>query len=48
MAPFGSMAADGHSVTPDLVALYSAPNSPEHIRRFGQYVLDMGNLPAPL
>ena len=41
------MAADGHSVTPGLVACTS-PYIRRHILRFGQYVLDMGNLPAPL
>ena len=42
-----SMASDGHSVTPGLVARLS-PYMREHIRRFGQYVLDMDQLPAPL
>lgn len=42
-----TMAADGHPVTPDLVARLS-PYMREHIRRFGQYVLDMDDLPAPL
>ncbi len=41
------MAGDGHPVTPALVACLS-PYTREHIRRFGQYVLDMGNLPDPL
>ena len=42
-----SMAKDGHSVTPALVARLS-PYTREHIRRFGQYVLDMDDLPKPL
>jgi len=42
-----SMASDGHPVTPDLVARLS-PYTREHIRRFGQYVLDMANPPDPL
>jgi TnpA family transposase len=42
-----SMARDGHRVTSDLVACLS-PYTREHIRRFGQYVLDMDDLPGPL
>lgn len=42
-----SMAKDGHPVTPALVACLS-PYMREHIRRFGQYVLDMDDLPGPL
>jgi TnpA family transposase len=42
-----SMATDGHPVTPSLVARLS-PYMREHIRRFGQYVLDMDDLPGPL
>lgn len=42
-----SMATDGHPVTPSLVACLS-PYIRDHIRRFGQYVLDMDNLPSPL
>ena len=42
-----AMAADGHPVTPSLVAGLS-PYMREHIRRFGQYVLDMDDLPSPL
>lgn len=42
-----AMAADGHPVTPSLVACLS-PYMREHIRRFGQYVLDMDDLPSPL
>ena len=41
------MAADGHPVTPGLVACAS-PYIRGHILRFGQYTLDMGNLPGPL
>jgi Tn3 transposase DDE domain len=42
-----SMAKDELSVTPDLAASLS-PYTREHIRRFGQYVLDMSDLPGPL
>lgn len=42
-----AMAEDGKPVTPGLVACLS-PYMREHIRRFGQYVLDMEDLPAPL
>ncbi|MGO9357812.1 MAG: Tn3 family transposase [Xanthobacteraceae bacterium] len=42
-----SMAEDGYPVTPGLVARLS-PYTREHIRRFGQYVLDMNDLPGPL
>src|SRR3954471_19290089 len=42
-----SMAEDKHPVTPGLVARVS-PYTREHIRRFGQYVLDMNDLPGPL
>ena len=42
-----SMAEDGISVTPSLVARLS-PYTREHVRRFGQYVLDMNDLPEPL
>jgi TnpA family transposase len=42
-----SMAKDGLPVTPDLVACLS-PYTREHIRRFGQYALDMDDLPEPL
>jgi TnpA family transposase len=41
------MAADGHAVTPALVASLS-PYTRAHILRFGQYALDMANLPEPL
>lgn len=42
-----SMARDGHRITPELVACLS-PYMREHIRRFGQYVLDMEEMPRPL
>ena len=41
------IAADGHPVTPALVASLS-PYTRSHILRFGQYALDMANLPEPL
>jgi hypothetical protein len=41
------MAADGHPVTPSLVACAS-PYIRGHILRFGQYALDMGDVPGPL
>jgi TnpA family transposase len=41
------MAADGHSVTPALIASLS-PYTRAHILRFGQYALDMASLPEPL
>jgi len=43
----GPLVSSGHPVTPGLVACLS-PYTREHIRRFGQYVLDMSDLPAPL
>jgi hypothetical protein len=46
-AVLSSMAADGIAVTPDLVARLS-PYMREHVRRFGQYALDMNDLPEPL
>lgn len=42
-----SMAEDKHPITPGLVACLS-PYAREHIRRFGQYVLDMNDPPGPL
>lgn len=42
-----AMAEAGETVTPELVAALS-PYRREHIRRFGQYVLDMKTLPEPL
>jgi TnpA family transposase len=42
-----SMAEDRHPVTPGLVACLS-PYTSEHIRRFGQYILDMNDPPDPL
>jgi TnpA family transposase len=46
-AVLSDMAADGRPVTPDLVACAS-PYIRGHILRFGQYALDMGDLPGPL
>ncbi len=46
-AVLSEMAADGHPVTPALVASLS-PYTRAHILRFGQYALDMANLPEPL
>jgi hypothetical protein len=43
-----SSTAEGrHPVTPGLVA-HLSPYTREHIRRFGQYVLDMNDLPGPV
>ena len=42
-----AMAEVGETVTPELVAALS-PYMREHIRRFGQYALDMDDLPGPL
>jgi TnpA family transposase len=41
------MAADGHPVTPALVASLS-PYTRSHIPRFGRYALDMDVMPEPL
>lgn len=41
------MAAEGWPLTKELVGRLS-PYLREHIRRFGQYVLDMDDLPPPL
>ena len=41
------MAAEGLPVTKELVSRLS-PYMREHIRRFGQYVLDMDDHPPPL
>jgi len=41
------MAADGHPVTPALVASLN-PYARRHILRFGQYALNMADLPPPL
>ena len=40
-------AAEGYPVTKELVERLS-PYMREHIRRFGQYVLDMDEVPEPL
>jgi TnpA family transposase len=42
-----SMAADGLPVTAELAASLS-PYTRRHLRRFGQYEIDMNDLPAPL
>jgi TnpA family transposase len=42
-----AMIEDGHIVTPELVG-HLSPYSREHIRRFGRFVLDMEQIPAPL
>jgi len=42
-----TLVADGYPVTRELVARLS-PYLREHIRRFGQYVLDMDDVPDPL
>jgi hypothetical protein len=48
MIPLTAMDGDGHAVTRDLVGCLSlSPYTREHIRRFGQYTLDM-NDPPPL
>ena len=41
------MAREGYPVTPELVSRLS-PYVRQHIRRFGQYVLDMEDKPEPL
>ncbi len=41
------MSRDGYKVTPKLAKRLS-PYMTEHIRRFGQYVLDMEDMPEPL
>jgi len=46
-AALTAMAEAGEPVTPEFVAALS-PYLREHIRRFGQYVLDMDDLPGPL
>ena len=42
-----TMAENGETVTTELAAALS-PYMREHIRRFGQYVLDMEGIPEPL
>ena len=42
-----SEAAEGYPVTKELVGRLS-PYMRKHIRRFGQYVLDMDEIPEPL
>jgi TnpA family transposase len=41
------MAQEGHSVTPAVVATFS-PYLTEHIKRFGEYVIDLETIPPPL
>ena len=41
------MAIEGHQLTPQLVERLS-PYMTEHIKRFGQYILDMETAPEPL
>jgi hypothetical protein len=42
-----AVTAEGYPVTKELVGRLS-PYLREHIRRFGQFVLDMDEIPAPL
>ncbi len=41
------MAAEGYEITPELIARLS-PYPTDHIRRFGQYFLDMDTQPQSL
>lgn len=41
------MIQDGHAVTPELVG-HLSPYIRNHIRRFGRFILDMEQIPAPL
>ena len=41
------MAREGYEITPELVG-HLSPYARQHIRRFGQYVLDMEDKPQPL
>jgi hypothetical protein len=41
------MNSEGGSITPNLIERLS-PYMTEHIKRFGQYVLDMEEMPKPL
>ena len=41
------LVAEGHAVTPEMVSRLS-PYLTGHIRRFGQYVLEMEGKPEPL
>jgi len=41
------MAREGCEITPELVS-HLSPYARQHIRRFGQYVLDMEDKPLPL
>ena len=46
-AVLNTAVAEGYPVTPELVGRLS-PYMRKHIHRFGQYVLDMDEVPAPL
>jgi len=46
-AVFGNMAAEGHTITKELVGAFS-PFIREHIRRFGKYDVDMDQRPPDL
>jgi hypothetical protein len=46
-AVLNQMVVEGNRVTKELVQRLS-PYMTKHIKRFGQYVLDMDNLPQPL
>jgi hypothetical protein len=41
------MVREGHPVTPAVVATFS-PYLTEHIKRFGEYVIDLQTIPPPL
>jgi hypothetical protein len=41
------MAQEGYAVTADVVAMFS-PYLREHIKRFGEYVIDLETIPPPL
>jgi hypothetical protein len=41
------LAGEGYAVNPETLGTLS-PYPTEHIQRFGRYVLDMDNLPAPV
>jgi len=41
------MSQDGYAVTTEVVATFS-PYLREHIKRFGEYVIDLETIPPPL
>ena len=41
------MAGEGLNVTPDVVSTFS-PYLREHIKRFGEYFIDLETIPSPL